>query len=48
MTDAATDLAAVLARLAATITSRVGADPSSSYTAKLLGDPALAAKKLGE
>ena len=48
MTDAATDLAAVLARLAATIASRVGADPSSSYTSKLLGDPALAAKKLGE
>jgi len=38
----------VLARLAAVIESRKGADPSASYTAKLLADPALAAKKLGE
>jgi phosphoribosyl-ATP pyrophosphohydrolase len=38
----------VLARLAATIESRKGGDPSASYTAKLLGDPSLAAKKLGE
>ena len=41
-------LTAVLERLAATIESRKGGDPSASYTARLLGDPALAAKKLGE
>jgi phosphoribosyl-ATP pyrophosphohydrolase len=42
-------LSAALARLQATIAARKGADPSSSYTAKLLaGGPALAAKKLGE
>ena len=33
----------VLQRLAATIESRKGGDPSTSYTAKLLADPALAA-----
>jgi len=39
----------VLARLEATIAARKGADPTSSYTAKLLaGGPAVAAKKLGE
>ncbi len=38
----------VLARLAATIERRKGGDASVSYTAKLLGDPSLAAKKLGE
>ena len=38
----------VLQRLAATIEARKGGDPSVSYTAKLLNDPALAAKKLGE
>jgi phosphoribosyl-ATP pyrophosphohydrolase len=38
-----------LERLAATIAARKGADPASSYTAKLLaGGPALAAKKFGE
>lgn len=37
-----------LERLAATIESRKGGDPSASYTAKLLADPKLAAKKLGE
>ena len=37
-----------LERLAATIDSRKGGDPSASYTAKLLADPQLAAKKLGE
>jgi len=38
-----------LARLQATIEARKGADPSSSYTAKLLaGGPSLAAKKFGE
>jgi phosphoribosyl-ATP pyrophosphohydrolase len=40
--------AEVLARLAATIESRNGGDPAASYTAKLLADPSLAAKKLGE
>ena len=36
-------------RLAATIAARKGADPASSYTAKLLaGGPHAAAKKLGE
>lgn len=38
----------VLARLSATIDSRKGGDPTASYTAKLLADPLLAAKKLGE
>jgi phosphoribosyl-ATP pyrophosphohydrolase len=38
-----------LDRLAATIAARKGADPATSYTAKLLvGGPALAAKKFGE
>ncbi len=38
-----------LERLNATIASRVGADPASSYTAKLLaGGAAVAAKKFGE
>jgi phosphoribosyl-ATP pyrophosphohydrolase len=37
-----------LERLAATIAARKGGDPSVSYTARLLADPALAAKKLGE
>lgn len=41
-------LTEVLDRLAATIESRKGGDPTASYTAKLLNDPALAAKKLGE
>ena len=40
--------AEVLARLSAVIASRQGGDPTRSYTAKLLADPALAAKKLGE
>lgn len=35
-------------RLAATVAARKGADPSASYTAQLLADPARAAKKLGE
>ena len=38
----------VLERLAATIAARKGADPSASYTAQLLADPARAAKKFGE
>lgn len=37
-----------LERLAATIESRKGGDPAASYTARLLADPRLAAKKLGE
>lgn len=41
-------LSRVLARLQAVIADRRGADPASSYTARLLADPALAAKKLGE
>ena len=40
--------AEVLARLAAVIQARKGGDPSASYTARLLADPSLAAKKLGE
>jgi len=40
--------AEVLARLAAVIDARKDADPATSYTAKLLADPSLAAKKLGE
>ncbi len=39
----------ILARLAATVEARKGADAASSYTAKLLaGGPPLAAKKFGE
>jgi phosphoribosyl-ATP pyrophosphohydrolase len=38
----------VIARLAATIETRRGADPASSWSARLLADPALAAKKLAE
>jgi phosphoribosyl-ATP pyrophosphohydrolase len=46
MTDA---LAAQLQRLTAVIQARSGADPATSYTAKLLAEgPARAAKKLGE
>ncbi len=42
-------LSAVMKRLEATIAARKGADPSTSYTAKLLSEgPARAAKKLGE
>ena len=43
-----TRFADVLARLTATIEARKGGDPAASYTAKLLADPSLAAKKLGE
>ena len=38
----------ILARLSAVIESRKGGDASASYTAKLLADPALAGKTLGE
>jgi phosphoribosyl-ATP pyrophosphohydrolase len=42
-------LGEVLGGLAKTIDERAGAEPSSSWTAKLLmGGPALTAKKLGE
>ena len=42
-------LGEVLNDLAKTIDARVGADPATSWTAKLLaGGPALTAKKLGE
>ena len=41
-------LAETLTRLQATIEARRGADPKSSYTAKLLADPGYAAKKMGE
>lgn len=40
--------AEVLARLSAVVESRKGGDPSASYTARLLADPSLAGKKLGE
>jgi phosphoribosyl-ATP pyrophosphohydrolase len=38
----------VLERLRAVIESRRGADPATSWSAKLLADPPLAAKKLAE
>jgi len=38
----------VLARLSATIEARKGADPAASWTARLLSDPGLCAKKVGE
>ena len=40
--------AEVLARLSQTIEARRGADAASSWSARLLADPKLAAKKLGE
>jgi len=41
-------LADVLERLAAVIESRRGADPAASWSARLIADPPLAAKKLAE
>jgi len=41
-------LAEVLARLEATIAERQASGVEGSYTVKLLADPSLAAKKLGE
>lgn len=41
-------LGEVLARLSATIAARRGADPQVSWSARLLADPSLAAKKLAE
>ena len=38
----------ILERLSETIESRRGADPESSWTARLLADPGLCAKKVGE
>jgi phosphoribosyl-ATP pyrophosphohydrolase len=38
----------VLQRLVTTIESRRGGDPAQSWSARLLADPSLAAKKLGE
>jgi len=38
----------VVERLATVIAERQDADPASSWTAKLLSEPRLAAKKLGE
>ncbi len=38
----------VLERLAATIEARRGADPARSWSARLIADPQLAAKKLAE
>jgi phosphoribosyl-ATP pyrophosphohydrolase len=38
----------VVQRLAATIAARRGADPAKSWSARLLADPTLAAKKLAE
>jgi phosphoribosyl-ATP pyrophosphohydrolase len=38
----------VVARLQAVIESRKGADPGTSWSAKLLADPTLASKKLAE
>jgi len=38
----------IIVRLSATIASRKGGDPLASWTAKLLADPKLAAKKLSE
>ena len=38
----------VIERLAAVIESRRGGDPATSWSAKLLADPVLAAKKLAE
>ncbi len=42
------DLGPVISRLAERIAERRGADPATSYSARLLADPKLAAKKLGE
>jgi len=40
--------AEVVERLAAVIEQRRGADPAQSWSARLIADPQLAAKKLGE
>ena len=38
----------MLTRLEATVRSRLGDDPATSYTARLAANPAMAARKLGE
>ena len=43
-----TDFGATLERLATVIEARRGADPAASWSARLIGDPKLAAKKLAE
>lgn len=45
---AGSDNLGALARLATTINSRKGGDPETSYTARLVADPALAGRKFGE
>jgi phosphoribosyl-ATP pyrophosphohydrolase len=42
------DLSAVISQLWATLEQRRGTDPAASWSAKLIGDPPLAAKKLAE
>ena len=42
------DFAVVVGRLAAVIESRRGGDPAQSWSARLLADPTLAAKKMAE
>ena len=42
------EFGAVVDRLAATIASRRGADPAQSWSARLIAEPELAAKKLAE
>jgi phosphoribosyl-ATP pyrophosphohydrolase len=42
------DLSAVINQLWATLEQRRGTDPAASWSAKLIGDPPLAAKKLAE
>ena len=42
------ELGDVIDRLAVTIASRRGADPAASWSARLIADPHLAAKKLAE
>jgi phosphoribosyl-ATP pyrophosphohydrolase len=42
------DLSAVISQLWATLEQRRGTDPATSWSAKLIGDPPLAAKKLAE
>ena len=41
-------IADAIAHIQSTIDARRGGDPSASWTARLLADPKLAAKKLGE
>jgi phosphoribosyl-ATP pyrophosphohydrolase len=43
-----TRFAEVIERLAATIAARRGADPATSWSARLIADPVLAGRKLAE